>query len=74
MVENSYLDRELRIFIGGAQEQFYENAAVQGDIATIVKADSETQRSGILIRLQLDSVYEFQTSMEGEQLKDRRWS
>lgn len=69
VVENSYLDRELRIFIGGAQEQFYEKSAVQGDVASIVKADSETQRSGILIRLQLDSVYEFQTSMEGERLK-----
>lgn len=69
VVENSYLDRELRIFIGGAQEQFYKKCAVQGDVASIVKADSETQRSGILIRLQMDSVYEFQTSMDGEQLK-----
>ncbi len=69
VVENSYLDRELRIFIGGAQEQFYKKCVVQGDVASIVKADSETQRSGILIRLQMDSVYEFQTSMEGEQLK-----
>ncbi|MBE5867004.1 MAG: hypothetical protein E7292_12545 [Lachnospiraceae bacterium] len=69
VVENSYQDRELRIFIGGAQEQFYENCVVQGAVETIVKADYEIQRSGVLIRLQMDSVYEFQTSMDGEILK-----
>lgn len=69
VVENSYPDRELRIFIGGAQAQFYENCAVQGAVETIVKADYEAQRSGVLIRLQMDSVYEFQTSMDGEILK-----
>ncbi len=69
VVENSYLDRELRIFIGGAQEQFYATHAVQGDVAPIVVADRETQRSGVLLRLRMDSVYEFQTSMDGDTLK-----
>lgn len=69
VVENSYLDRELRIFIGGAQEQFYEACAIQGDVKSIMQADCETQRSGVLIRLQMDSVYEFQTSMDGEILR-----
>lgn len=69
VVENSYPDRELRIFIGGAQDQFYAVNAVQGDVSAIVMADRENQRSGVLLRLKMDSVYEFQTSMEGDMLK-----
>lgn len=69
VVENSYLDRELRVFIGGADAQFYTSHSVQGDVSPIVKAVSKAQKSGVLLCLQVDSVYEFQTSMDGDVLK-----
>lgn len=69
VVENSYLDRELRIFIGGADAQFYTSHSVQGDVSPIVKAVSKVQKSGVLLCLQADSIYEFQTSMDGDVLK-----
>lgn len=69
VVENSYLDRELHIFVGGAQGQFYAACAVEGDVTAIVTADSQVRQSGVLLRLCMDGVYEFQTSMDGENLK-----
>lgn len=69
VVENSYLDKELRIFIGGADAQFYETHAVQGDLSSVLKAECKVQNSGVLICLYSDGVYEFQTSMDGASLK-----
>lgn len=69
VVESSYMDRELRIFIGGADEQFYASRSVQGDVTAIVQAARETQESGVLLHFQMNDIYEFQTSMDGEMLK-----
>jgi len=74
VVESSYMDRELCIFIGGAQEQFYATHSVQGDVNAITQADRETQESGILLRFRMNSVYEFRTSMDGEILKIQYFS
>lgn len=71
VVENSYLTKELYIFIGGADAQFYTANAVQGDVASIKKAECKEQRDGALLCLHMDSVYEFQTSMEDGALKIR---
>lgn len=69
VVENSYMDRELRIFIGGADEQFYASCSVQGDVSVIAQAARETQESGVLLHFRMNSIYEFQTSMDDEMLK-----
>ncbi len=69
VVESSYMDCELRIFIGGADEQFYASHSVQGDVSVIAQAARETQESGVLLHFQMNSIYEFQTSMDGEMLK-----
>ncbi len=71
VVESSYMDRELRIFIGGADEEFYAAQSVQGDVSAIAQAARETQESGVLLHFQMNSIYEFQTSMDGDMLKIR---
>ncbi len=69
VVENSYLDRELRIFIGGADAGFYEENAVRGNVDFLKSAVSKTQKSGVLLCFQTNQVYEFQTSMDQDVLK-----
>lgn len=69
VVESSYIDRELRIFIGGADEQFYASNSVNGDVSGISQASRESTESGVLLHFCMDSIYEFQTSMDGEKLR-----
>lgn len=69
VLENSYLSRELHIFIAHAREAFYEGHPVQGDVADIRRADREERGNGVFLNLHMDGVYEYRTSMEGEYLR-----
>lgn len=69
VVENLYLNRELRIFIDDAEPGMYRQQGISGDIKGITRAVINAQKDGVLICLQMDAVYEFQTSMEGECLQ-----
>lgn len=64
-VENSYLDREMHIFIKGAKKDFYENCTLQGDVSCIRQAGWESRRGGIFLNLQMDGIYECRTSLDG---------
>lgn len=69
VVENHYMDKELHILIKDARGEFYGARAVQGDVAAISGAYWEGQRSGVLLRLRMDAIYEYRTSMEGNVLR-----
>lgn len=69
VVENSYMKREMHIFIKGAKEEFYEENSVTGDVANILWAGGEKQRNGVFLNLHMDGIYEYRTSMDGEHLR-----
>lgn len=69
VVENAYLDRELRIFIGGADADFYLQSTVMGNVDFLTDAVSKVQKKGVLLCFHTEPVYEFQTSMEQNMLK-----
>lgn len=71
-VENRYFDRELDIFIKGAKEAFYENTPVQGDVDFVEASYYEKVSGGILLRILMKGVYEFQSSMGDGELRIQR--
>ena len=68
-VENSYMKREMHIFIEGAREDFYEENPIQGDVSNIQWAGREDRKKGVFLNLHMDDVYEYHTSMDGEYLR-----
>lgn len=69
VVENCYMDRSLHILLKSAKAGFYEGHAVQGDVAAIRSAGWEEQRRGVLLKFEMDSVYEYRTSMDQDMLR-----
>lgn len=69
VMENCYMDKALHIFIGGAKEEFYEDRYVQGDVSAIMSAGLEKQKKGLLVKLYMDGVYEYRTSMDSNMLR-----
>lgn len=68
VMENCYMDRELHIFVSEAKEEFYEDQSIQGDVSAIISAGFEKQRKGLLLKLHMDGVYEYRTSMKDNML------
>lgn len=68
-VENSYMKKEMHIFIEGAKEDFYEENPIQGDVSNIQWAGREDRKKGVFLNLHMDDVYEYHTSMDGEYLR-----
>lgn len=69
MVENCYMQAELRIYIKSSDIDIYKKQAVWGDIASILSAQWEIQSDGILLRFRMDGIYEYQSSMEMDCLR-----
>jgi N-acetylmuramoyl-L-alanine amidase len=69
VVENCYMDRELHIFIQDAENAFYAQNCIQGDVANVYMACRVEQSGGVLLKMKMDGVYEYKTSMEGDVLK-----
>lgn len=69
VVENSYMKREMHIFIKGAVDEFYGENPMTGDVANIRWAGRKKQRNGVFLNLHMDGVYEYRTSMDGEYLR-----
>lgn len=68
-VENGYLDKSLHILLKTSEEGFYGEHAVQGDVAAIRSAGWEEQRRGVLLKFEMDAVYEYRTSMDQNMLR-----
>lgn len=69
VVGNRYGKREMHIFIKKSKAEFYEENALRGDVGHILRAGSEQLRDGVLLKLRMDDIYEYRTSMDGENLR-----
>lgn len=68
IMENRYMDRELRLFVQGAEEAFYTENAISGDISPILSGQSEVQEDGILLKFSMERVYEYRSTLNGSTL------
>lgn len=67
-MENRYMDRELRLFVQGADDVFYTENAVSGDLSPVLSGQSEVQEDGILLKFSTDQVYEYRSTLNGSTL------
>lgn len=68
VIDNRYMDRELWLYIQGGETQFYEENVISGDISPVLSGQSEEQKDGILLKLQMNRVLEYKSTMEGNTL------
>ncbi len=68
IIENRYMDGELRITILGGDAEFYNTRAVYGDITGILAATYEGSAIGVLMKFSLNDVYECKSVLEGGNL------
>lgn len=69
IVENKYMERELWIYIKKAEEEFYQQNNITGDCTPIKKCWYEVQEDGLLLKMRMDTVWEYHSTMEGNNLK-----
>lgn len=67
-MENCYMERELRLYVQGAEGQFYAENAISGDILPIRSGYSEQQEDGLLLRFSMEHIYEYHSTLNGELL------
>ncbi|MCH5345079.1 MAG: N-acetylmuramoyl-L-alanine amidase [Acetatifactor sp.] len=64
VVENRYLNQELWVYIQGAEESFYDKNVIIGDVSPVVYGYCEEQRNGVILKIQMDDVWEYYSAME----------
>lgn len=67
-MENRYVDRELLLYIQGAEESFYEENRISGDITPVLSAGCEVQEGGVLLRISMNRVLEYRSTMNNSGL------
>ncbi len=67
-MENRYVDRELLLYIQGGGDEFYAANHISGDIAPVLAARCEMQEDGILLRIAMNRVLEYRSTMDGSGL------
>lgn len=68
-VENRYVDQELWIYIKNAEEDFYQDNVITGDVTHIGGCWYEVQKDGLLLKMCADAVWEYRSTMEDGNLK-----
>lgn len=68
VMENRHMDRELWIYVQSEETDFYEKNALYGDVSRILEGYSEVRDSGLLLRLKMEDVLEYRSTMEGNTL------
>lgn len=68
VMENRYMDRELWIHIQSEEVNFYSENDVYGDVSFILEGYSEIRESGVLLRLKMEEVMEYRSTLEGNVL------
>ncbi len=68
VMENRYMERELWVYLKDAKEEFYMENAICGDLSPIQKGYFETNKDGIVLKLQMDDVLEYRSTMENDTL------
>lgn len=67
-MENRYMDRELWLYIREADELFYAENAISGDLAPILSGQREVQEDGMLLKFSMEHVYEYRSTLNGSSL------
>lgn len=68
VIENRYMDEELRITIVGGNVAFYNTQAVYGDITGIEAGTYEENALGVLMKFKLTDIFECKSVLEGGRL------
>lgn len=67
-MENCYTEGELWLCIKSEETGFYENNALSGDTSIIREGSSGAQEGNILLRLKMQRVMEYRSTLEGDAL------
>ncbi len=65
VIDNRYSEKELWIYIEDTEDAFYEENAVYGDLSRILSGSCEQQKDGVILKMKMDSILEYHTTMEG---------
>lgn len=68
IIENRYMDQELRITLVDGNVEFYDTHAVYGDITGIRSGTYEDSAIGILMKFKLTDIFECKSVLEGGKL------
>ncbi len=68
VMENRYMDKEMWVYIFGAETSFYDKNALGGDISPIEEGYFEQQKEGIILKLKMREVYEYRSILENDTL------
>ncbi len=69
VMENRYMDKELWVYIRGITPEYYDENPMNGNVNSIVNAYCESQEDGILLKMEMDGVYEYRSTMENNALQ-----
>ena len=67
-MENRYSNRSLWIYIQGGSQDFYKDNSVFGDVSHVLEGCSEPWEDGIILKLEMDRVMEYRSTLEGNTL------
>lgn len=68
VMENRYVNRELLLYIEGAKLSFFEENGISGDVSPVRSASGQIQNKGVLLKIQMNRVLEYKSTMEGNTL------
>ncbi len=68
VVENHYMSRELWVYIQCEDTAYYEENALWGDVSEVESGSFELQNDGLLLKLRMDRILEYKTTMDGSVL------
>lgn len=68
VMENRYMERELWIYLKDAEEEFYQENAVYGNLTPVQTGYCEPNADGVVLKLCMDDVLEYRSTMENDTL------
>lgn len=63
-IENHYMDREMCVLLNNVESSFYEEHALSGNHTVIQKGEYTPMTDGVMLKFQLDELYEYRTVYE----------
>lgn len=69
VMENHYVEQELWIYVQSEDAHFYEVNEICGDVSSVLQGRFEVQPDGILLKLFMDGIREYRSTMEGNSLE-----
>ena len=67
-IENRYTERQLWIYIQGAQASDYRDYVIAGDISSVVGGWAQQQEDMTILKLQMNTIHEYSSVMEENRL------